>query len=91
MGRKKKEIQTTRLIEEEYLQHNDEETDEIYWMKEALKNALTPYQRKIYITYLENETYTATAKVFKVSTPTCQKYITGLTQKIIDFVNEKMR
>ena len=50
MGRKKKEIQTTRLIEEEYLQHNDEETDEIYWMKEALKNALTPYQRKIYIT-----------------------------------------
>ena len=45
-----------------------EEDDEVYLLKEALKNALNSLERKIYIAYLENETYAATAKLFKVST-----------------------
>lgn len=84
--KKKKNI--SELIEEEYLIHNDQEDDELYWLKEALKNALTPLERKIYITYLENETYAATAKVFKVSVPTVSKYISGLKAKIINYVDE---
>lgn len=84
--KKKKNI--SELIEEEYLIHNDQEDDELYWLKEALKNALTPLERKIYITYLENETYAATAKVFKVSVPTVSKYISGLKSKIINYVDE---
>lgn len=92
MAKKKKKVEiTSRLIEEEYLTHNELEDDEIYWTKEALANALTPYQRKIYITYLENETYAATAKAFKVSTPTAKKYIDKLTDTIINYVNEKMK
>lgn len=83
---KKKDI--NELIEEEYLLHNEEtEDDEMYWLKEALKNALSPLERKIYITYLENETYAATAKLYKVSIPTLSKYICGLKKKIIDYVD----
>lgn len=83
--KKKKDI--SQLIEEEYLMHNDQEDDELYLLKEALKNALTPLERKIYITYLENETYAATAKVFKVSIPTLSKYINGLKTKLIEYVD----
>lgn len=83
--KKKKDI--SQLIEEEYMMHNDQEDDELYLLKEALKNALTPLERKIYITYLENETYAATAKVFKVSIPTLSKYINGLKTKLIEYVD----
>lgn len=78
----------SQLIEEEYLLHNDQEDDEMYWLKEGLKNALNPLERKIYITWLENETYAATAKLFKVTTPTLSAYINNLKKKIIDYVDE---
>lgn len=77
----------SELIEEEYLLHNDQEDDEMYLMKEALKNALTPLERKIYITWIENETYAATAKLFRVSIPTLSKYLANLKTKIIDYVD----
>lgn len=83
---KKKEI-TTRLIEEEYMIHNDDEDDELYHYKDALRYALTPFQRKIYLTYVESGTYASTAKLFKVSTPTCQKYIEDLKLKITEYIN----
>lgn len=92
MGRKKKKVEiSTNLIEEEYLTHNEFEDDEMYWTKEALKEALTPYQRKIYITYLENGTYAATAKAFKVSIPTAKKYVDKLTGQIMDYVFNKIK
>lgn len=92
MAKKKKKVEiTSRLIEEEYLTHNEQEDDELYWTKEAMANALTPYQRKIYVTYLEAGTYAATAKAFKVSTPTAKKYIDKLTDTIINYVNERMK
>lgn len=89
MAKKKKKVEiTTKDIEEEYMLHNDWEDDEMYATKEALKHALTPYQRKIYITYLEAGTYTETAELFKVSTPTAKNYIDRLTEKLIEYVNE---
>lgn len=91
MGKKKKVEISTKLIEDEYMMHTDWENDEMYWMKEALKEALTPYQRKIYITYLENGTYAATAKAFGVSTPTAKKYIDKLTNKITEYVFEHLK
>ena len=63
------------LIEEEYTGHDPGEDDEVYWIKEALVRALNPLERKIYVTYLERGTYAATAKAFKVSTPTLAKYV----------------
>lgn len=80
-----------QLIEEEYMLHNEEEDDELYWMKEGLKNCLNSIERKIYITYLENETYAATAKVFNVSTPTVSKYLANLKARLINFIDEHMK
>lgn len=88
MKDRRKEI--GELIEEEYTTHVETEDDEVYWLKEALSHALNSLERKIYITYLEKETYADTAKVFKVSTPTLAKYIAGLKQKIIDYVFDHM-
>lgn len=86
--KKKKKTDINQLIEEEYLIHNEDEDDELYYYKEALKKALNPLERKIYITYLEMETYAATAKAFKVSIPTVSKYINNLKSKIIDYIDE---
>lgn len=80
----------SELIEEEYLAHTPEEDDEVYLLKEALKHALTPLERKIYITWIENETYAATAKLFKVSIPTLSKYINNLKAKIIEYVDNNI-
>ena len=92
MAKKKKKVEiSTKLIEEEYLIHNEYEDDELYWLKESLKNALTPYQRKIYITYIEAGTYAETARLFKVSTPTAKKYCDMLTKKIMDYMCDKMK
>ena len=77
-----------QLIEDEYLEHNDNEDDEMYWLKEALKNGLNSLERKIYIAYLENETYVATAKAFKVSVPTLVKYLNNLKVKIMEYVDD---
>lgn len=85
MEKKKIEI-SSKLIEEEYMIHSPEEDDQMYWTKEALGNALTPLERKIYVTWLELGTYTDTAKAFKVSVPTLQTYVKGLTARIGDYV-----
>lgn len=86
--KKKKKPNINQLLEEEYLIHNDEEDDELFLYKEALKEALNPLERKIFITYLEMETYAATAKAFNVSIPTVSKYIGNLKSKIIDYIDE---
>lgn len=86
----KKRINIGELYEEEYLMHNDEEDDEVYLLKDALKYALNPVERKIFITYLELETYAATAKTFRVSIPTVSKYINGLKERIIEYVDNNI-
>lgn len=90
MEKKKKKIDT-RLIEEEYMAHSPEDDDQMYWTKEALKNIMSPLERKIYITYLELETYTATAAEFKVSVPTLKTYVKGLNARIINYVCEHIK
>lgn len=80
-----------QLLVEEYMIHNDREDDEMYQLKEALRNALNPIERRIMITYMECGTYVATAKVFHVSTPTVTNYIKALKTKIIDYVFNNMK
>ena len=74
------------LLEEEYLIHLDTDDDELYWAKEALKNALTPFQRKIYLTYVHNGTYTSAARAFGVAQPTMRTYIQGLQTIINEYI-----
>lgn len=80
-----------QLIEEEYLMHDINEDEELYWWKEGLKNALNQIERKIFITYLEQGTYAATAKLFKVSTPTVIRYIQNLKGKLIQYVDDNIK
>ena len=84
--KKKIEQIASQLIEEEYITHNDDETDELYWCKEALKEAVNPLERKIYITYLEQGSYAASARCFKVCTQTFKKYVNKLKGRITDYV-----
>ena len=86
----KKKLNINQLIEEEYMMHGPDDDDEMYQLKEALKNALNPLERKIFITYLECGTYSATAKLFKVSKPTVSKYVNNLKNKIIEYVDNYM-
>ena len=89
--KKKKKPDINQLLEEEYLIHNEEEDDELFLYKEALTKALNPLERKIFITYLEMETYAATAKAFNVSIPTVSKYCNNLKHKIMDYICEHMK
>lgn len=86
--KKKIEQIATALIEEEYITHNEDEDDELYWCKEALKQAITPLERKIYITYLEQGSYAAASRCFKVCVQTFKKYINKLKAKIANYVCE---
>lgn len=86
MAKKKEKKTPIQLIEEEYTEHNPLEDDELFWLKEALTNALNPLERKIFLSYVEAGTYAATAKYFKVSTPTLSKYINTLRMKITQYV-----
>lgn len=78
------------LIEEEYTEPTIEDDDEVYLLKEALKNALNPLERKIYICYLEKGTYTGVAKAFKVTTPTVVRYINNLKKRLIEYVDKNI-
>lgn len=84
---KKQKKKPIELIEEEYMIHNEGEDDEMYLLKEAVKNALNPIERKIFLTYVETGTYAEVAKTFKVTAPTVAKYIKALITKITDYVS----
>lgn len=86
----KKKPEITKLIEEEYMIHLEEDTDELYWTKEAIKKVLTPLERKIYITYLEEGSYAGGARTFSVCTQTFKTYINKLTARIREYVCEHL-
>lgn len=91
MPKTKKKVEiSTKLIEEDYMEHSPEEDDEMFWIKEALKS-MTPLERKIYVTYLETGTYTGTAEAFKVSVPTLQAYVKKLSARIAEYVCERIK
>lgn len=73
-------------IENEYLEEKLEDDDEMMLIKKAIES-LTPVQRKIWLAYVDNGTYSSTAKQFKVSTPTVRNYIQDIRKKITDYVN----
>lgn len=73
------------LFEEEYTTVTIDDDDEMVLIKQAIKS-LTGVQRKIYLTYVENGTYSATAKMFGVSIPTVKGYLKKINEKITEYV-----
>lgn len=73
-------------IKEDYL-INDEDDDRIYDIKMAL-TMLTPVERKIFLTYTELGSYSATAREFSVSSPTIKSYILDIKNKIFQIIQK---
>lgn len=73
-------------IEADYLPNDTgKDDDRMRTIKEAIAK-LTPAQRKIWITYVDNGTYTSVANAYNVSVPTAKKYITEVKQIILDLI-----
>ena len=66
-------------IEEEY-KPNLEDTDEMLAVKEKLFN-LTEAERRIFMVYLDEGTYSGVAKFFGCSPPTAKKFIKRIIEK----------
>lgn len=73
-----------RIIDE-YITPSVEDDDEMLLVKEAISK-LNGVQRKIYLSYVENGTYTATAEEFGVSIPTIKTYINNINGIIRDYI-----
>lgn len=63
------------------------DTDLTAAIKDALR-LLKPYERTIFLTYVEKGSYAATARKFKVSTPTARTYILQIKEKIKNYLND---
>lgn len=77
-----------RIIDE-YITPMAEDDDEMLLIKEAISK-LNGVQRKIYLSYVENGTYTATAEEFGVSIPTIKTYINNINGKIREYIFDKI-
>lgn len=73
-------------IKRDYLP-NEGDDDKMRSLKEAME-CLNPAEQRIWLTYVECGTYTATAKEYNVSAPTAKKYITQLKNKILEHLEE---
>lgn len=73
-----------RIIDE-YITPMAEDDDEMLLIKEAISK-LNGVQRKIYLSYVENGTYTATAEEFGVSIPTIKTYINNINGIIREYI-----
>jgi len=74
-----------KIYEEDYITPNVEDDDEMLLIKEAITK-LNGVQRKIYLSYVVNGTYTATAQEFGVSIPTIKTYINNINGIIRDYI-----
>lgn len=74
-----------KIFEEDYITPNVEDDDEMLLIKEAITK-LNGVQRKIYLSYVVNGTYTATAQEFGVSIPTIKTYINNINGIIRDYI-----
>lgn len=74
-----------KIFEEDYITPNVEDDDEMLLIKEAITK-LNGVQRKIYLSYVVNGTYTATAQEFGVSIPTIKTYINTINGIIRDYI-----
>ena len=77
-----------RIIDE-YITPMAEDDDEMLLIKEAISK-LNGVQRKIYLSYVEHGTYTATAEEFGVSIPTIKTYINNINGKIREYIFDKI-
>lgn len=75
----------TKIFEEDYITPSVEDDDEMLLIKEAITK-LNGVQRKIYLSYVVNGTYTATAQEFGVSIPTIKTYINNINGIIRDYI-----
>lgn len=73
------------LIKDDYLP-NDMDDDRLRNVKDAIME-LTPAERKIFLTYVETESYAATAREYNVSAPTAKAYILTVKNKIERLMN----
>lgn len=74
-----------KIFEEDYITPSVEDDDEMLLIKEAITK-LNGVQRKIYLSYVVNGTYTATAQEFGVSIPTIKTYINNINGIIRDYI-----
>lgn len=74
-----------KIFEEDYITPSVEDDDEMLLVKEAISK-LNGVQKKIYLSYVENGTYTATAQEFGVSIPTIKAYINDINGIIRNYI-----
>lgn len=74
-----------KIFEEDYITPSVEDDDEMLLIKEAISK-LNGVQKKIYLSYVENGTYTATAQEFGVSIPTIKTYINNINGIIRNYI-----
>lgn len=74
-----------KIFEEDYITPSVEDDDEMLLVKEAISK-LNGVQKKIYLSYVENGTYTATAQEFGVSIPTIKTYINNINGIIRNYI-----
>lgn len=74
-----------KIFEEDYITPNENDDDEMLLIKEAISK-LNGVQKKIYLSYVENGTYTATAQEFGVSIPTIKTYINNINGIIRNYI-----
>lgn len=68
---------------EEYQPKIMDDDEEIYTLKDAISR-LPTIQRQIFLTYVELQTYAATAREYGVSVPTMKKYLAEIRKKIFE-------
>ena len=68
---------------DEYAPNEFEDDDKMLHIKEALQS-LNSVQLKIFLTYVDLQSYAATARAFGVCTQTAKKYIKHIKQLIYD-------
>lgn len=67
----------------EYEPNEMEDDDKMLHIKEAV-NSLNSIQKKIFLTYVENQTYAQTARDFGVCVQTVKKYIKHIKELIYE-------
>lgn len=76
------------MIERDYYPCSmTDDDDRVYRAKEAL-SLLSPAEKKIFLTYVELGTYSATARVFHVSPPTIRQYVSKVLIKLKEHLND---
>ena len=69
------------LIQKDYVPSFEEDDDRLFGAKECVQ-ALSKMEKRILLTYVELQTYAASAREFHVSAPTFKNYLNGILAKV---------